>query len=93
MRAPDAKQSRAVSRHGNHNNLAARVPLHHLLDHRPHFATTLADHDTTLATLQSRASPAAAAENHPVAAPPVVVDPEAARQERLRVLAAEGGVS
>ncbi|MCZ8041501.1 MAG: EAL domain-containing protein [Beijerinckiaceae bacterium] len=82
MRDADAAPARAAI-----NELTAEVGLLGDLIHQ--VATTLADHDTTLATLQSRASPAAAPELHPVAAPPVVVDPEAARQERLRVLAAE----
>lgn len=82
MRDADAAPARAAI-----NELTAEVGLLGDLIHQ--VATTLADHDTTLATLQSRASPAAAPELHAVAAPPVVVDPEAARQERLRVLAAE----
>lgn len=82
MRDADAAPARAAI-----NELTAEVGLLGDLIHQ--VATTLADHDTTLATLQSRATPAAAPELHAVAAPPVVVDPEAARQERLRVLAAE----
>ncbi|WP_324133141.1 EAL domain-containing protein [Bosea sp. (in: a-proteobacteria)] len=82
MRDADAAPARAAI-----NELTAEVGLLGDLIHQ--VATTLADHDTALATLQSRATPAAAPELHAVAAPPVVVDPEAARQERLRVLAAE----
>jgi cyclic-di-GMP phosphodiesterase TipF (flagellum assembly factor) len=89
MRDADAAPARAAI-----NELTAEVGLLGDLIHQ--VATTLADHDAALAAVQSRAaapepearSPAIAAAAAK-AAPLVVVDPEAARQERLKAQAAE----
>jgi cyclic-di-GMP phosphodiesterase TipF (flagellum assembly factor) len=78
MRDADAAPARAAI-----NELTAEVGLLGDLIHQ--VATTLADHDAALATVRSRTAPTPEA----VPAPVVVVDPEAARQERLRALAAE----
>ena len=80
MRDADAAPARAAI-----NELTAEVGL--LGDLIQQVATTLADHDAALATMQARSVPAA--EVAPTLAPVVVIDPEAARQERLRVLSAE----
>ncbi|WP_156323410.1 EAL domain-containing protein [Bosea sp. AAP35] len=80
MRDVDAAPARAAI-----NELTAEVGLLGDLIHQ--VATTLADHDAALATMQSRV--ASAAEPAPMSAPLVVIDPEAARQERLRALATE----
>ncbi|PTM39083.1 cyclic-di-GMP phosphodiesterase TipF (flagellum assembly factor) [Bosea sp. 124] len=80
MREADAAPARAAI-----NELTAEVGLLGDLIHQ--VATTLSDHDAALAAVQSRTAPAP--EAVPAAAPIVVIDPEAARQERLRVLAAE----
>ncbi|KPH82798.1 EAL domain-containing protein [Bosea vaviloviae] len=79
MRDVDAAPARAAI-----NELTAEVGLLGDLIHQ--VATTLADHDAAIAAVQSRAPSSAPP---PAPAPVVVVDPEAARQERLRVLAAE----
>lgn len=80
MRDADAAPARAAI-----NELTAEVGLLGDLIHQ--VATTLADHDAALSAVQAR--PVAAVEAEPKPAPVVVIDPEAARQERLRVLAAE----
>lgn len=77
MREADAAPARAAI-----NELTAEVGL--LGDLIQQVATTLADHDAALTAVQSRTSTAQMAE-----APVVVLDPEAARQERLQALAAE----
>lgn len=79
MREADAAPARAAI-----NELTAEVGLLGDLIHQ--VATTLADHDAALAAVQSRTAPP---QSVPASAPVVVVDPEAARQERLRALAAE----
>lgn len=81
MRDVDAAPARAAI-----NELTAEVGLLGDLIHQ--VATTLADHDAAIAAVQSRTSASASAPP-PAPAPVVVVDPEAARQERLRALAAE----
>jgi len=97
MRDADAAPARAAI-----NELTAEVGLLGDLIHQ--VATTLADHDAALAAVQARANavpapearaPAVAAaakaglQPAPSSAPLVVVDPEAARQERLKAQAAE----
>jgi cyclic-di-GMP phosphodiesterase TipF (flagellum assembly factor) len=93
MRDADAAPARAAI-----NELTAEVGLLGDLIHQ--VATTLADHDAALAAIHSRGVAAApearsqaaapAASQVPArAAPLVVVDPEAARQERLKAQAAE----
>lgn len=77
MREADAVPARAAI-----NELTAEVGLLGDLIHQ--VATTLADHDAALAAVQSKAIPP-----KPPEAPVVVIDPEAARQERLQALAAE----
>lgn len=79
MRDVDAAPARAAI-----NELTAEVGLLGDLIHQ--VATTLADHDAAISAVQSRTS---SSTQPPAPAPVVVVDPEAARQERLRVLAAE----
>lgn len=83
MREADAVPARAAI-----NELTAEVGLLGDLIHQ--VATTLADHDAALATVQSRLTAAAPAAPvpAPVAIPVPVIDPEAARQERLRAQAA-----
>ncbi len=81
MRETDAAPARAAI-----NELTAEVGLLGDLIHQ--VATTLADHDAALAALPPRTE-AAPPVAPPVAAPVVVLDPEAARQERLQALAAE----
>jgi cyclic-di-GMP phosphodiesterase TipF (flagellum assembly factor) len=76
MREQDAAPARAAI-----NELTAEVGLLGDLIHQ--VATTLADHDAELAAAKSRVAP------QPVAAPAVVVDPEAARRARADALAAE----
>lgn len=89
MRDVDAAPARAAI-----NELTAEVGLLGDLIHQ--VATTLADHDAALAAVQARAAAPAADERStavaspaPRVAPLVVVDPEAARQERLKAQAAE----
>ena len=77
MREADAAPARAAI-----NELTAEVGLLGDLIHQ--VATTLADHDAALSAVQSRAAPP-----RPAEAPIVVIDPEAARQERQNALAAE----
>jgi cyclic-di-GMP phosphodiesterase TipF (flagellum assembly factor) len=77
MREADAVPARAAI-----NELTAEVGLLGDLIHQ--VATTLADHDAALAAVQSKAAPPQLSE-----APVVVIDPEAARQERLQAMAAE----
>lgn len=81
MRDADAAPARAAI-----NELTAEVGLLGDLIHQ--VATTLADHDAALAAVQARGAPAPVPEA-PKAAPLVVIDPEAARQEHLRLQAAE----
>ncbi|WP_156410148.1 EAL domain-containing protein [Bosea sp. Root381] len=79
MREADAVPARAAI-----NELTAEVGLLGDLIHQ--VATTLADHDAALASVQSRLAAAAPV---PALAPVPVIDPEVARQERLRAQAAE----
>ena len=82
MRDADAAPARAAI-----NELTAEVGLLGDLIHQ--VATTLADHDAALAAVQARGAPAPLSDGPPKAAPLVVIDPEATRQEHLRLQAAE----
>lgn len=78
MREADAAPARATL-----NELTAEVGLLGDLIHQ--VATTLSDHDAELALARSRQQPAPP----PQAAPPVLIDPEAAMRARIEAKAAE----